>query len=236
METYQNFMDRICSFELPVPELCEGDFSVNPSVSEKVGTDHRFLPFYGDTIVFDLSEMEKQLINDMISQLYTAVPECFSERLNDSTLHMTLHDLSHSTRLEDVSERMREHETALRTLLAHKPVEQKTIRMRSKAVFNMVNTSIVLGVYPNDPVEYAKLMELYQLGEQLMALPYPMTPHITLAYYRKEGFSHELVEKLKKQITALNRQPMEITLQTERLYYQHFQSMNAYQNRLCLVL
>ena len=69
-----------------------------------------------------------------------------------------------------------------------------------------------------------------------MTLPYPMTPHITLAYYRKDGFSHEYAEKLTKQIAALNRQPIEITLQTERLYYQHFQSMNSYQNRLCLVL
>ena len=181
-------------------------------------------------------ETEKQQINNVISGLYAAVPECFGERLHDSTLHMTLHDLSHSSRLEDVSERMREHENALRILLTRKLVKPQTIRMRSKAVFNMVNTSIVLGVYPVDAEEYDKLAELYRLCEQLMTLPYPMTPHITLAYYRKDGFSHEYAEKLTKQIAALNRQPIEITLQTERLYYQHFQSMNAYQNLLSLVL
>lgn len=90
-----------------------------------------------------------------------------------STLHMTLHDLSHSPRLEDVSERMREHENALRILLTRKLVKPQTIRMRSKAVFNMVNTSIVLGVYPVDAEEYDKLAELYRLCEQLMTLPYP---------------------------------------------------------------
>ena len=233
MEQYQEFMNRISKFELPELSLGEGDFTVNPSVIEKVGMDQAFLPFYGDTTIFDLSAQEKAQISRITEQLYQEVPECFSERLRDETLHMTLHDLSNSPVQEKVGISMQENQAKLQLLLSVQPVLQQTIQMQSKAVFNMVNLALVIGFYPVNETEYVKLMQLYELVDQVQTLPYPLTPHITLAYFRRNGFSHHAAQKLSAAVNALNQQTIEITLDTRYLYYQHFQSMNDYRKVLC---
>ena len=54
METYQQFLDRINSFEKKELNLGDGDFIGNPSIAKKVDADNSFRKFYGDTVVFDL--------------------------------------------------------------------------------------------------------------------------------------------------------------------------------------
>lgn len=234
MESYNMFLERIGSFELPVMSLGDGDFSANPSVMKKVGADHSFLPFYGDTIVFDLSEAEKKQLELIIKLIYEIVPEVFCEPLLGSTLHMTLHDLSNAPEQAAISGQMQKNQAKLREILAASPVPQKTIPMESKAVFNMVGTSLVMGLIPSEETGYRQLMELYALCDLVQTLPYPLTPHITLAYYRREGFSQCSAEMLCALVGRLNRQTYRFTLDTNRLYYQHFTSMNAYRNVLCL--
>ncbi|MDE5769135.1 MAG: hypothetical protein K2H82_07090 [Oscillospiraceae bacterium] len=235
METYQEFLNRIQAFELPLLSLRDGDFIANASVAEKVNENHAFHPFYGDTVVFDLSEQEKSQLNHMIEQLYQEAPDCFSERLINSTMHMTLHDLSNFPVLAEVFDKMQENEIQLRQLLSDMPIPEQSIQMKSQAVFNMVNTSLVLGLYPADAQEYKKLMYLYSLIDRIMKLPYPMTPHITLAYYRRKGFSQENKRKLEHVVNTLNQSSHTFHLTTKRLYYQHFESMNAYNNILKLM-
>lgn len=94
----------------------------------------------------------------------------------------------------------------------------------------MVNTSIVLGLYPADEIEYKKMMKLYQLVDDIKNLPYPLTPHITLAYYNRNGFSKDLVSRLENTVNKLNENIFEIELSTEKLVYQKFTSMNDYKS------
>lgn len=231
MENYLEFMERISSFEKQELSLGSEAFVPNPAMCDKVKPDNSFRPFYGDTVVFDLDQNDKAKIAGMVQQLYDTVPECFCERLGDTTYHMTLHDLSNSNDLDAVSEMMSKNEKCIRSFL---PIESETIRMRSKAVFNMVGRSLVLGLYPINEAEYNKLMQLYLLIDKVQTLPYPLTPHITLGYYNINGFSYGSSQRLCDVVNQLNTTPIDITLSTDMLIYQHFYSMNDYRNILHL--
>ena len=228
METYQEFLSRINSFEKAEVSFGAEDFVPSASVVQKVNEENQFSNFYGDTVVFELDSHTKHQLSEYVKTLYEAVPQCFCEKLRTDTFHMTLHDLSNAPVKEAVAADMQENESAI--LLQGKAIVSQTIDMRTKYVFNMVNTSLVLGLYPVNESEYVKLMNLYTMMDSVKSLPYPFTPHITLAYYNRHGFKTEDARKLEQIVKELNRTSFEIQLRTEDLYYQHFTSMNAYQN------
>jgi len=230
MESYGEFLHRIDAFEKKVMSLGDADFHTNPSLAQKADEQGRFLPFWGDTVVFDLDSATKSRLADITQRIYVAATECFSEKLIPDTFHMTLHDLSNGTSLETLADAMAENAAKVKTLF--KDLPRQTIRLRSKAIFNMVNTSLVLGLYPADEEEYRKLMALYALFDEVRQLPYPFTPHITLAYFRPKGFDIRSARKLEAIVNSLNEQEFAVTLDTRNLTYQHFSSMNDYRNEV----
>ena len=62
-----------------------------------------------------------------------------------------------------------------------------------------------------------------------------LTPHVTLAYFNTNGFSEKSVKKLKKIVAKMNESGFDVTLHTDKLYYQHFYSMNDYKNIFPLI-
>ena len=104
--------------------------------------------------------------------------------------------------------------------------------MKPKYVFNMVNTSLVLGLYPINETEFAKIMDLYNLVDNVKTLPYPFTPHITLGYYNIKGFNVQSAKKLESLVSEINQTSldMEIELDVQNLFYQKFVNMNKYIN------
>lgn len=230
METYQEFLNRIDSFEKS--EIWFGDhyFHGNPSIAQKVDENNRFRPFYGDTVVFNLDAAVKETLSNYVEQIYQTAPECFCEKLVSNTFHMTLHDLSNSAVLQDVAAEVFENE--LKTIEKIQEIKNtENIKMKSKYIFNMVGTSLVLGLYPADEKEYQKLMELYELFNDVKRLNYPLTPHITLGYYNVYGFDTNSARKLEELVCKLNSEAeMEIELEMKNLYYQKFCSMNDYIN------
>lgn len=230
MESYIEFLNRINSFETSKMSLYCDNFVPNSSVALKVNENNSFSSFYGDTVVFDLDDREKNILTEYIRIIYREAAECFCEQLSPSTLHLTLHDLSNSPILEDIAGSMKLNEQKLLSVLSKNKIPKQTIRMRSKAVFNMVNTSLVAGFYPTDETEYNKLMKLYETADEVRSLSYPLTPHITLAYYNRNGFDNSAVKKLEKTVSNLNGASFEIVLDTDKLVYQKFSSMNNYEN------
>lgn len=228
METYREFLDRINSFQHKELNLGNDNFQVNTGVLKKVDSNNTFSCFYGDTVVFDLDSTSKNKISRIVNDLYKYAEDCFCEKIVSNTFHMTLHDLNNSPVFEEVSEDMLKTEATLREKIKNSTVQKQTIRMKTKCIFNMVNTSIVLGLYPADETEYTRLMELYNIVDDIKSLPYPLTPHITLAYYNRNGFSQENCRKLESIVNRLNKDEFEITLSTDRLVYQFFSSMNNY--------
>lgn len=234
METYKEFLDRINSFEKSEIDLGNDYFKGNPSIALKVNEDNSFRPFYGDTVVFNLDDATKQKLKKIVDIINAVAPECFCESLVSSTFHMTLHDLSNSPVLEDVASELFHNE--LKALKIAEKVTQQKIKMKSKYIFNMVNTSLVMGLYPADEEEYTKLMDLYYLFDDVKKLGYPLTPHITLGYYNVKGFSAESARKLENIVKELNANEMEIEIEldTKELFYQKFISMNDYINIFCV--
>lgn len=229
METYQEFLDRINSFEKKEIKYGNKYFEGNPSISQKVDKDNLFRKFYGDTIVFALDDIIKETLAEYVELLYQSVPECFCERLTPNTFHVTLHDLSNSPTLRDVAEELFENE--LKVIERIREIQEyKKIKMKSKYIFNMVDTSLVLGLYPVDEGEYRKLMELYCIFDNVKKLNYPFTPHITLAYYNVNGFDLRAARILENAVSRLNNNELEIELNINNLYYQKFKSMNNYVN------
>lgn len=230
METYAEFLNRINSFEKSEVYYGNEYFYGNPSIVQKVDMDNKFKPFYGDTVVFNLDDNTKETLSKYVEQLYQFAPECFCDKLISSTFHMTLHDLSNSPNLYEVAAEVFENELKVVEKLCETK-KYKTIKMKSKYIFNMVGTSLVMGLYPVDEGEYYKLMELYYLFDDVKSLGYPLTPHITLGYYNVHGFHTESARALENIVRELNnKEEIEIELDIENLYYQKFRSMNDYIN------
>ncbi len=228
MENYNDYINRI-SYQQDDLQLDKGCFKPDGRVYEKVNSDNSFKPFYGDTVVFDLDSRTKMRISKIIEELYKAVPECFCEKLDKETIHITLHDLSASDKLENVSVEMFNNEVKLLRVLKDNPRNPQTIKMKTNYIINMVNTSLVLALVPADEVEWNKLQELYELVNKVKVCPYPyLTPHITLAYFNYNGFDEESAESLRTKVSKLNKNSFDITLKTNKLYYQKFVSMNEY--------
>lgn len=229
METYQEFLNRISSFEKREIKFENKYFEGNPSISLKVGKDNTFRNFYGDTVVFALDDFVKGQLAEFVELLYQSAPECFCERLVPHTFHVTLHDLSNGPVLRDVAEELFENELKVIDKLDEIQKQEKaSIKMKSKYIFNMVDTSLVLGLYPADESEYRRLMDLYSVFDTVKKLQYAFTPHITLAYYNVHGFTPQAAKSLEAAVNRLNSSRMEVELHMNHLYYQKFKSMNDY--------
>ena len=228
MESYQDFLKRI-EYQKSEFDVENTYFKPNERVYEKVRDDNHFKDFYGDTVVFDLDEETKKRVFGIIEKLYFVAPECFSECLNEITIHMTMHDLSASGNINSVATQIFENEINLLNVLKENPIKPMTIKMRTNYAINMLHTSLVLALCPADENEWNKLQNIYDLINKVKVCPYPyLTPHITLAYYNYNGFDIGSVNKLKEVVNVLNKQSFEITLNTEKLVYQKFISMNDY--------
>ncbi len=236
METYQEFLDRIGSFEKRDVNYGNQYFKGNPSILQKVAKDNTFRDFYGDTIVFLLDESVRKQLEEYVELLYRAVPECFCRRLGSNTFHVTLHDLSNSPVLQNIAEEIFNNELKVVEIAREiKKYENTKIKMKSKYIFNMVDTSLVLGLYPADGEEYKRLLELYSVFEKVKKLDYPFTPHITLAYYNVDGFDLKSARILEDTVYRLNGRAMEMELEINNLYYQKFKKMDDYINIINLV-
>ncbi|MBE6165583.1 MAG: ligT like phosphoesterase [Streptococcus gallolyticus] len=230
METFAEFLERIDQFEQAELSLPEEGFLVSPSLNKKVHSDNTFRDFYGDTVVFDLAEKDKVWLATLVQKLYDELSVCFAEAFPVSSYHMTLHDLSSGSHLSGLTAELETNCQRLKRQLLSQPLFSQKIKMRSNFIFNMVNTSLVMGLVPASEADYTKLTSLYALVDDVKALPYPFTPHITLAYYNIDGFSAEQVRKLKGLVVELNKTQHDFVLDSEKLYYQTFTSMKEYQS------
>ena len=106
------------------------------------------------------------------------------------------------------------------------------IAMKSTWLFNMMNTSVVLGFAPVDEDNCRRLMELYEAFQSVVYLPRALTPHVTLAYYKPGVYPRYAVEGLERGIRRVEEDgPVYLELDTEKLVYQRFASMDRYETR-----
>ncbi len=229
MELYQDFCRRIGEFEVEKLDLGKSYFRGRASLVDKIDEGNKLKPFYGDTVVFDLDDSTKETLSFLISEIYFKAGECLAERLDASTMHMTLHDLSSNTQLSDVAEEMASNFEKIKEI----SITRCKILIKTTYIFNMVNTSLVMGLVPCCEKDFDALMKLYSTFEQVKIAPYPLTPHITLAYFNVHGFDEMAKIKLEEAVNKLNSLPsFTVELDTSRLFYQRFYSMSHYENIL----
>ena len=230
MEKYSDFLSRI-SYQQAELQLGDGKFEADERVHQKVNSENSFKAFYGDTVVFDLCGKTKKKLNKIIDKLYEEAGECFCEKLRENTLHMTLHDLSAAESIEEISADVFRNEVKLLKIIRQEPIESHKIKMKLNYIVNMVNTSLIAALVPEDKSQWNKLQKLYSMVDKVRVCPYPyLTPHITLAYFNYNGFAEESADNLREIVKELNSKSMEITLDTDKLFYQKFVSMNEYIN------
>lgn len=227
-----------------------GDFVTNPNLEKKADREGTILPYYGNTTVFLLDEATKEQLKLLQEELYQGAGEMLAQRLVPDTFHMTLHDLVNaSVKDAQLEERMEQAAREARGILDgwHEQAVGKEgtgqvaakegtgqmhmengrpLRMRTTWMFNMVSTSIVLGLAPADEYSWQKLDEMYCALEQVVTLGYGMTPHITLAYFKPGVYGPEQVQKLKD---VLRKVELEVTLRMGDLVLQEFTDMNHYE-------
>ena len=209
-----------------IPEF--GDFTTNPNLLRKVDSAGNFLPFYGNTVVFDLNEESKHHLQILQEQLYKAAGWMLSQKLDPGTFHMTLHDLVNGPELTgDLKLRMRECEAKAKLILESWK-DQRPLRLKATWLFNMVNTSLVLGLAPVGEDSWDRLSEMYRTLETVVPLGYAMTPHITIAYFKPGTWSQYDLNCLRQ---ALHPVELEVKLYMEDLHYQEFSDMNLYERK-----
>lgn len=206
--------------------LPEGELITSPGLRAKADETGRLLPFEGNTVVFLLDDEVKQKLAGLQDRLYQAAGEMLSEPLHPDTFHMTLHDLANGTPGPDTRRWMAETEPAARAVLAGLRQEYTApLAMQTTWMFNMVNTSIVLGLAPADEDSRDRLGRMYEALNGVVPLNYALTPHITLAYFRPGRYGEAALSSLR---AALGPVDLRLTLRMEDLVLQRFSDMNHY--------
>ncbi len=229
-ETYYDFQQRLCSFQPDSYQWQRTGFDTHPALSQKVNEKGNLLAFYGDTILFTLDTASVQMLSYIQNELYQTAASVLAKPLSPSEFHLTLHDLSNgpsrSSLMAAMSENAARYMEICQTLQAEGLPRQ--IHLRFTHVFHMVNTSIAAGYVPAAEEEYNILMRLYELFDEIRPLPYPLTPHITLAYYRPGYVGEKEVTALSKICRILSQEKTELILDISRLYYAEFMDMDHY--------
>lgn len=202
------------------------DFAVNPNLTKKVDEQGRLLPYAGNTVVYLLDDDTRQQLRQIRDELYRSAGEMLAEPLQESTFHMTLHDLANGCPgREGLAEWMRFTEARAAALLERWGTVPP-IRMKATWLFNMVNTSIVLGLRPAEGEDWQRLDGMYMELENVVSLGYGLTPHITMAYFRPGTWSPDQIRRLAE---AMRPVELDVELRGENLVLQSFSDMNHYE-------
>ena len=144
---------------------------------------------------------------------------------------MTLHDLTNSVEKEKIENEMEKNLGKLKEVLKNNNISDEKIKMKTNFITDFGHVNLVLALCPINEEEYKKLMKIRNIIDSVKELDYKFTPHITLAYFNRNGFDSESVNKLVNTARKLNSKwNFEISLNTKQIYYQRFENMNSYEN------
>ena len=228
LESLSAFLARTAGFtsdSLPHGGVLE----TNAGLPLKVGLDGKMEPFMGNTVVFPLPEETKREIGRMQEQLYRTCAPALAEPLEASSFHITLHDLLSGKPDRDLRDRIGRIRSAALACVREIAGTGETVRLHSTALFNMVNTSMVLGCAPADEDSCGRLMTYYEMLQKVVCLDYPLTPHVTLAYFRPGVIPAEFVGRLRGVVDEIGqREKIFVEIPVEKVEYQLFSAMNRY--------
>ncbi|RRC96018.1 hypothetical protein [Schaalia canis] len=227
-ESLQALTTRVNSFELnSVPS--ETPFFVSDSAREKFqAATGEPRPFYGSTIIYDLNEETKLWIDGLATRLHDELGEALTQPLPRESFHLTLHDLRAHPQLSAISDTLFWDSRQVPTLL-EQARSVGPISMTVNAVFNLMNTSAVIGLVPTTDEDCERALTARATFDSCIPSG-AFTPHITLAYYRPDSprpIDPSHYRALLKELTG-DYAGRIITCEPERLAYTYFSDMCTY--------
>ena len=227
-ETLSAFHARVDGFQrCSLPH--DGALITKPLLVEKVGPNGVLLPFFGNTMIFDLPQTVQLDIARMSLILHHRCGWMLAQPLTPATLHMTLHDLLNGVEEAALREPVRRTGEQAKAILAQQRAVCRPLHLTSTLAFNMVNGSLCLGFAPDTEDDCARLMALHAAYQDVVALNYPLTPHVTLAYFKPGAYGPDEVAQLAQALAEINALPkVHITVDADCLHYYTFEDMNTY--------
>lgn len=208
----------------------ENYLQVAQGAGKKVAADGTLLPFYGNTVIFDLDDSAKEQLKQLQDELYRRCGHFLSEKLTADSFHVTLHDLLSGTDREEMLAKVNEISSEAKTAVEDaKRMVGFSMPMQPTRLVSMVSTSVVLlleHVYHLDKV-YSDMA--YEHLQSVVPLDYGFTPHVTLGYYRPGVIAGEDLQLLADMLSELSQQlDFKVVLKSKNLKYQEFWDMNHY--------
>lgn len=226
LESLEQFRARTNYIWNPLPQ--EG-FATSPRSGDKVGADGRLLPFYGNTTIFDLAQDDIAWLTGIQNALYAACGDILSERLRPETFHITLHDLLNGTDWQQLESGVQHtHAHAQQVVRGIRDSFPWGVHVRSLCLLNMVGSSVVLVFEPVDEENCRALMEMHARLQDVVPLSYPLTPHVTLGYFRPGTVDVQAVQRLARVFGEANAHGHVMHLDVSRLNACTFTDMNHY--------
>lgn len=229
MENLTEFHARVDGFQRDsLPH--DGYLTTKPLLVEKVAPSGALLPFFGNTMIFDLPVETQLEIARLQLLLHHRCGWMLAQPLAPETLHMTLHDLLNGVNADALAEPVRRTGEASKAILRQQSAtQQPPIRLTSTLAFNMTNGSVALGFAPDTEADCARLMTLHADYQSVVALTYPLTPHVTLAYFKPGCYAPEEVAQLAEALREINAlEKVHIAVDAGCLHYYTFEDMNTY--------
>lgn len=229
-ETLREFHDRVDGFTADsLPH--DGPLVTRDSLQAKVAPDGTLRPFFGNTLIYRLTDESKLALARRQTLLHHRCGYALAEPLQPDTFHITLHDLVNGPDEGSIERDLVYAELRTRCLLDILANDMPpVIRLRSTHVFSMVNTSVVMGFEPVTEQDCDILMKLYEYFHSVVPLNWGLTPHVTLAYYKPGVYGPETVDALRQVIReAEELPPVEVALSFADLCYATFSDMNHYE-------
>lgn len=215
-----------------------GQFSTGSGLSLKVDGTGNYVPFQGSTVVFRPEERCIQKAAELQRFLHCQLDQTgmLANPLPLDTVHMTLHDLyspenggcsgeAYACLVEESLNSAAELVEGI-----HREFAGCQISMAADRIVNMVSKSLVLLLRPAEEQDFKLLLEWYRRFDCIVPLSYPLTPHITLAYYRPGMLDGN---RLGKAVSRVQIQPEcrpVFAFGVEKLAAQRFLDMQTYQD------
>lgn len=215
----------------------KGMFNTHEGLANKVKSDGSYVPFYGSTVVFAADSRCMSSVEKMQAALHSEIGDMLASPLPVTSFHMTLHDLispeMSASAPSDVEAYAREVEESHAKAVEivdeiKKEYAGQKIVMEADRVVNMVSKSLVLLLRPHSEADYGLLLEMYRRFDGIVRLPYKLTPHITLAYYRPGRIDGDRLGAAVDGVQVLIDNADSYVFAAEALAAQIFRDMQTY--------
>lgn len=218
-------------------ERISGSFHTHDGLANKVRPDGSYAPFFGSTVVFTADDHCIRTFQEMQTALHDRLGDVLAEPLPASTLHLTLHDLvspemcasgpaDQESYSREVADSLSKAEKVVREIKSEYLGEK--IVFEADRIVNMVAKSLVLLLRPHSEQDYELLLEMYRCFDGIVSLPYELTPHITLAYFRPGMIDGDRLGSVVEQIQVSGNDTCLFEFPVEALTVQVFRDMKSY--------